>query len=60
MISVAIQRGNSVYVYNEKNQTIAIKSGTLAGYTSSTFSIIQGRTVYTYNEKNQTISVKSC
>lgn len=57
MISVAVQKGNSVYVYNEKNQNICIQSGTLAGFTSTTFSVKKGSSVYTYNEKGQNISI---
>ena len=56
MISVAVQKGNSVYVYNEKNQTICVRDGTLVGYTSTTFSVKKGFSVYTYNEKGQFIS----
>lgn len=56
MISVAVQKGNSVYVYNEKNQNICVKDGTLVGFTSTTFSVKKGSSVYTYNEKGQFIS----
>ena len=59
MISVAIQKGNTVYVYNEKNQIILMKSGTLVGYTSTTVSVKlgNGNTIYTYSESGQTISM---
>ena len=57
MISVAVQKGNNVYVYNEKNQTIFVKSGQLVGYTTSTVSVKVGNNTYTYSEKGQTISV---
>ncbi len=57
MISVAIQKGNSVYIYNEKNQCIHTIPGTLVGYTGSTVSVKKGGTsVYTYDEKGRVIS----
>ncbi|HOO88225.1 MAG TPA: hypothetical protein P5201_11840 [Aminobacteriaceae bacterium] len=55
-ISTAVQKGSTVYVYNEKNGQICAKSGTLMGFTSTTFSVKQGNTVYTYNEKGGMIS----
>lgn len=57
MISTAIQRGNNVYVYNEKNTTLMIKSGQLLGYTGSSVSVKYGNTVYTYDETGRTISI---
>lgn len=51
MISVAVQRGSIVYVYNEKNIQIFALNGELYGYTSTTVSIKRGSTVYVYNEK---------
>lgn len=51
MISVAVQRGSTVYVYNEKNIQIFARTGELYGYTSTTVSIKRGSTVYVYNEK---------
>lgn len=56
MISLAIQRGNSVFVYNEKNNLLFCQIGILSGYTSNTVSIKKGRAVYTYNEKGALIS----
>ena len=58
MISVAVQKGSSVYVYNEKNHLLFTKAGTLMGYTGSTVSIkpSSGSSVYTYNEKGALIS----
>lgn len=58
-ISTAVQRGNAVYVYNEKNNQIACKSGVLHGYTGSTFSIKVRNVIYTYNERGQQLSAKS-
>ena len=60
MIGTAIQRGSSVYVYNERNSQIFVKSGELHGYTSSTVSVKNGHSIYTYNEKGSQISVHSC
>lgn len=51
MIGVAIQRGSTVYVYNEKNQQIFALNGELHGYTSSSVSIKRGNTIYVYNER---------
>ena len=56
MISVAVQRGGYVYVYNEKNMQIASQHGELYGFTSSTFSVRRGNYVYVYNERNMQIS----
>lgn len=55
----AVQRGHTVYVYNEKNQQIFTKfaglgpNDGLKGYTGSSVNIQLGRTIYTYNEKGQ-------
>lgn len=58
MIATAIQRGSTVYVYNEKGSVILTKMGDLHGYTSSTVSVKKGTTIYTYDEKGSTISTK--
>ena len=58
-IANAVQRGSTVYVYNEKNQqlcTLSAGSGPndgLKGYTGSSINIKQGSIIYTYNEKGQ-------
>lgn len=58
-IANAVQRGSTVYVYNEKNQQIFTQSaGTgpnegLKGYTGGSVNIRRGSTIYTYNEKGQ-------
>lgn len=59
MITSAIQRGNMVYVYGEKNVTLMVKPGELSGYTSSTVSIRNraARTVTTYDEKGHMLNV---
>ena len=56
MIQSAIQRGNYVYVYNEKNQQIFSQSGTLQGYTSTSVSVKNGNYVSVYNDKGQKIA----
>lgn len=56
MISVAIQKGNYVYVYDEKNHQICSCYGQLSGYTSGTYSVRKGNYIYTYDEKNHLVS----
>ena len=56
MISVAVQKGNFVYVYNERNTQIAVKQGTLVGFTSSTYSIKVNNFVYTFDSSNRLLS----
>lgn len=60
-ISSAVQRGNTVFVYNEKNQPLfnqpagyGPKDG-LVGYTAASVSIRRGNTVFTYNQRGQAI-----
>ena len=61
MISHAVQRGSSVYAYNENNRVIFSQSAGgrpgdgLKGYTSSSLSIQKGSILYTYNEKGRQI-----
>lgn len=58
-IANAVQRGSTVYVYNEKNQQLFTQhAGTgpkdgLKGYTGSSVNIQRGSTIYSYNEKGQ-------
>ncbi len=51
MIGNALQKGSTVYVYDEKGRTLYTKSGELAGYTGSTVSIKVNNTLYTYDER---------
>lgn len=51
MISVAIQKGNFVYVKNEKNSQTACITGELMGYTSTTVTVKRGNFAYTFDEK---------
>ena len=61
-IASAIQKGNVVYVYNEKGFCLFSKpfgnrpGDGLRGYTGSTVSIKNGYAVYTFNEKGLQIS----
>jgi hypothetical protein len=64
-IANAIQRGSTVYVYNEKNQQIFVTSAGyesgdgLKGYTGASVNIQRGSTIYTYDEKGRQTSVRS-
>ncbi len=56
-----MEKGNYVYIYDERNQQIGSiwinpNSDKLMGYTSSTVNVKKGSYVYTYNEKAQQIS----
>ena len=56
MIVTAIQKGNSVYVYGERNRLLFTQSGELHGYTGSSVSIKKGNMIYSYNERGSLIS----
>ena len=61
MIGMAMEKGNQVIVYDEKNKQIAcvmLGGGKLQGYTSSSFSIKRGCTLYTYDERGRQIGAK--
>jgi hypothetical protein len=57
MIASAIQRGTTVYVYDEKGYTLFTKTGKLMGFTSTTVTIQSdsGTTQYVYDEKGYTL-----
>jgi hypothetical protein len=59
MIQTAVQKGNFVYVYNEKGIQIFSKSGTLHGFTASSVSVKIGNFIYVYNEKGNQIASHS-
>ena len=59
MVVTAIQKGNSVYVYGEKNRLLFTKNGDLHGYTGSSVSLKRGGTVYIYNERGSLIATHS-
>jgi|GEM_PF-1730071 len=56
MIAYAVQRGHTVYVYNDRNHTILTIGGELYGYTSNTVSVLRGNVVWVYNDKGSIIS----
>jgi len=64
-IGNAVQRGSTVYVYDEKGRQIfALSAGAgkddgLTGYTSGTVNIRRGSTIYTYNDKGRQVSATS-
>ena len=53
MIGYALQRGNRVYVYNDKNQEVTNKAGELLGFSSTAYVIKNGHQVLVYDEKGQ-------
>ncbi len=55
MITTAIQRGSTVYVY-EKTKILFTRPGELVGFTGTTVSIKRNRIVYVYNERGGIIS----
>ena len=64
-IGNAVQRGRTVYVYDEKNQQIfTTHAGNgpddgLKGYTSSRVNVRRGSTIYSYNEKGSQVGTTS-
>lgn len=50
-IGNAVQRGNLIYVYDEKGRQLFAKSGTLHGFTGGGVVIKSGNLLYTYNER---------
>ncbi|MCZ7657707.1 MAG: hypothetical protein M5U07_07535 [Xanthobacteraceae bacterium] len=64
-IGNVVQRGSTVYVYDEKNRQLFSKSAGrgpkdgLMGYTASRVNIRQGNTVYSYDEKGRQIGSMS-
>ena len=56
MTSVALQKGKTVYVYDEKNRILMTMIGTLHGETGWSVTIKKGSILYTYNDKKRLIS----
>ena len=62
-IATAMQRGYTVYVYDERGNTICVLSGGssprdgLRGFTSGTVSIQIGYSIYVYDERGNVVSV---
>lgn len=59
-IAMAQQRGNYVYVYDEKNHQLFSTSGELHGYTSGTVTIKRGAVLYMYDEKGHQTGSRHC
>ena len=64
-IGNAVQRGNAVYIYDEKGcQTGAVSTGSgpndgLKGYTSSRVNVQRGNAIYSYDEHGRQVGVTS-
>lgn len=64
-IGNAVEKGSSVYVYDEKGHQLFTKSrgsqptDGLKGYTSTTVNMRRGNTIYTYDAKGHQISTTS-
>ncbi len=54
-IMVAVQKGASVYVYDQKNHCVFTKTGQLAGYTANSVTIKQSKTLTTFDEKGHVV-----
>lgn len=59
-IATAVQRGNWVYVYDERGNSIMSLDGELHGFTSNTVSIKRGNWIHVYDERRRPISTFSC
>lgn len=61
-IGNVVQKGQAIYVYDEKGQQLTVLSagsdGLLAGYTSTTVNIKRGQFIFSYNEKGVQVSVR--
>lgn len=60
---MAVEKGSTIYVYDDKGQTLCIKNvpsgGGLAGYTGSTFTVRGNGTITTYDERGNTKFIKN-
>lgn len=58
-IASVVQRGFSIYIYDEKGRQLGIvragsgRNDGLEGYTSSTVSVRRGNSIYVYDEKGR-------
>lgn len=59
-IGTAVQKGETVYVYNERGTQIFTRGGQLVGFTSSTVSVKIGSSIHVYNANGTQISTHSC
>lgn len=57
-IGSAAQKGNVVYVYDEKGWDLFTRLGELHGYTGATVTIKAGGLLYTLDERGQQLSVR--
>lgn len=58
-IATAVQKGSSVYVYNEKGVTLFSRSGELVGFTSTSVSVKRGNTITCYDATGKTMFTRS-
>ncbi len=58
-VANVIQRGSTVYVYDEQGRLMWNHSGELHGYTDSTVSVQRGSMFITYDDKGYQVSAKS-
>ena len=57
-ISTAVQKGNMVYVYDEKGKVLFTRLGKLQGYTSDSVSIeTQKNTLSIFDPKNHLVKI---
>lgn len=59
-ISTAVQRGNWVYVYDEKGHQLTSVSGELHGFTGSSVSVKRGNWIYVYDEHGHQQNSYAC
>lgn len=55
-ITVAVQQGKFVKVYDERRRQLFSKFGEVYGFTSNTVSVLEGKWVKVYDEKGRSIS----
>ncbi len=60
MIGTAVQRGNYVYVYDERGSQLCTISGELHGFTGSTVSVKRGNYIYVCDERGGQKSTFPC
>ena len=60
MIGTVVQKGNIIYVYDEKSYHISLRhvnnGAILMGYTGTSYSVRDGDSVFIYDEKSNQIS----
>ncbi|MBR2195645.1 MAG: hypothetical protein IJ911_08520 [Salinivirgaceae bacterium] len=60
MIGSAIQKGDWIYVYDEKGSQLCSMTGQLQGYTGTSFSVKKNGWIYVYDERGSQLSSHSC